>query len=103
LAEVRSRGGAIGLTPGLPGSETPDEVRRLIDAIASLPFEGQIGHAGLAIGSHLLGTKRAAPGLASAREITRWLGQTFDRETAAAIAAGNARHLLLRSVGVESP
>lgn len=102
LAEVRSRGGVIGLTPGLSGCEAPDELRRLIDAMASLPFEGRPGHEGLAIGSHLLGDERAAPGLASVREITRWLGQTFDRETAAAIAAGNARRLLLRSAGVES-
>jgi membrane dipeptidase len=103
LAEVRSRGGVIGLTPGLPGCETPDELRRLIDAMASLPFEGRPGHEGLAMGSHLMGVERAAPGLASARDITRWLGKEFDRGTAAAIATGNARRLLLRSAGVESP
>src|SRR5262249_46028021 len=81
LGEIRSRGGVVGLTPGLPGCETPDELKRLIDAVAALPFEGRSGYEGIAIGSDLLGSDRTAPGLASARDITRWLGKTFDRET----------------------
>jgi hypothetical protein len=44
-----------------------------------------------------LGLERTAPDLASSRDITRWLSRTFDRETAMAIAAGNARDLLTRS------
>jgi membrane dipeptidase len=100
LAEVRSRGGVIGLTPGLPGCETTDELKRLIDAIADLPFEGCSGYEGIAIGSDLLGVDRTATGLASARDITRRLGQEFDRQTAASIVAANARRLLLRSAGV---
>jgi microsomal dipeptidase-like Zn-dependent dipeptidase len=97
LGEIRSRGGVV----GLPGCETPDELKRLIDAVAALPFEGRSGYEGIAIGSDLLGIARTAPGLASARDITRWLGKTFDRETASSIAAGNATRLLLRSAGVD--
>jgi membrane dipeptidase len=101
LAGVRSRGGVIGLTPGLPGCGTPDELKRLIQAIADLPFDGHSGYEGIAVGSDLLGLERTAPGFASARDITRRLGQAFDRKTAAAIASGNARRILFRSAGVD--
>jgi membrane dipeptidase len=101
LAELRSRGGVIGLTPGLPGCETLEEWKHLIDRIATLPFEGRPGYEGTAIGSDLLGSQRAAPGLSSARDLTRSLGRAFDLETAAAIASGNAERLLLRSVGID--
>jgi microsomal dipeptidase-like Zn-dependent dipeptidase len=97
LRDLRSRGGVIGLTPGLPGCETADDVNHLVDVIAAFPFEGRSGHEGIAIGSDLLGLERTAPALASARDITRWLARAFDSKTAAAIVAGNARHLLLQS------
>lgn len=100
VAEFRARGGVIGLTPGLPGTETPDEMKALIEAVASVPIDGRASHEGLAIGSDLLGPERGVTGLASAREIARWLGRAFDRPTAAALAAGNARSLVLRAVGV---
>jgi membrane dipeptidase len=100
LVGVRSCGGVIGLTPGLPGCATPDELKQLIQTVADLPFEGHAGYEGIAVGSDLLSAERTAPGLASARDITRRLGQEFDRKTAAAIVAGNARRILFRSVGV---
>jgi hypothetical protein len=37
----------------------------------------------------------------SARGIARWFERSFDRKTAAALVAGNARRLLLRSAGAE--
>jgi membrane dipeptidase len=101
LRDLRSRGGVIGLTPGLPGCETADNLKHLVEVIAAMPFEGRAGLEGIAIGSDLLGVERSAPSLASARDITRWLAQTFEREAAAAVAVGNARRLLLRSAGVE--
>jgi membrane dipeptidase len=100
LAVLRSRGGVIGLTPGLAGCETVEELKHLVDGIATLPCEGRSGYEGIAIGSHLLGLENAASGLASARDLTRSLGRAFDRETAMAIASGNAGRLLLRSAGV---
>jgi membrane dipeptidase len=101
LSDVRARGGVIGLTPGLPGCETPEEWKRLIDAIADVPDDGPAGHFGIAVGSDLLGVDHVAAGLASAREITRTLGQAFDRKAAAALTAVNARDFLLRSAGVD--
>jgi membrane dipeptidase len=100
LQGLRSRGGVIGLTPGLPGCETPDELRSLVEMIAGIPFEGRCGYEGIAIGSDLLGLDRPAPGLESARGIARGLERSFDRRTAGAIIAGNARRLLLRSAGI---
>jgi membrane dipeptidase len=99
VRELRSLGCVIGLTPGLPGIATPDDLKRFIDAIAAIPFLGQSGHAGIAIASDLMRVERAVPGLGSARDIVRWLVQAFDRPTAARIAADHARDLLLRSIG----
>jgi membrane dipeptidase len=101
LRDLRSRGGVIGLTPGLPGCETAEDLKHLVELIAAMPFEGRAGHEGIAIGSDLLGVERTATGLASARDTTRWLARALDRETAAAVAVGNALRLLLRSAGLE--
>jgi membrane dipeptidase len=101
LRDIRSRGGVIGLTPGLAGCETADEVKLLVEVVAAIPFEGRPGHEGIAFGSDLLGVDRTVPELAAARDITRWPGRAFDRETAISITGGNARRLLLRSAGAE--
>ncbi len=80
LAELRSLGVVIGMTPGRPGCETVQELRPLVDRIASVPFQGRAGFEGIAIGSDLLGVDQAPLGLASARDLIRSLGRTFDRE-----------------------
>jgi membrane dipeptidase len=99
LHELRSRGGVIGLTPGLPGCKTVEELKALVDRVVGIPFEGRDSPEGIAIGSDLLGVERPLPGLESARGISRSFDHSFDRKTAAAIVAGNARRLLLRSAG----
>jgi membrane dipeptidase len=99
LRELRSRGGVIGLTPGLPGGETEEELKSLVDLVAGIPFEDRVTDEGITIGSDLLGLERPLAGLESARGIARWFERAFDRKTAAAIIAGNARRLLLRSAG----
>lgn len=103
LAELRARGVTIGLTPGLPGCETADELKALIDAIATVPFEGRRGFEGIAIGADLLGVDHAIRELDSARGLARWLEAMFDRETSAAIVARNARKLILGSAGLTEP
>ena len=100
LGAVRSRGGVIGLTPGLPGCESAEELKALVDRVASIPFEGRSGLEGIGIGSNLLGLDRPAPGFGSARDIARALERLFGRETAANLIAGNARQALLGSAGV---
>ncbi len=100
LRHLRSRGGVIGLTAGLPGCETTDELQRLIEFVATIPFEGRTGYEGIAIGTDFMDVERTAMGLASVRDITRWLGRAFEREVSAAITAGNARRILLQAAGV---
>lgn len=99
LQEFRSRGGVIGLTPGLPGCETVEELKALVEAVAAVPFEDRTSPEGIAIGGDLLGVERPPPGMESARGLARWFDRTFDRTMASAIVAGNARRLLLRSAG----
>jgi membrane dipeptidase len=101
LRDLRERGAVIGLTPGRPGNATVEEFKQLIDSVAAIPFEGRPGYEGIAIGSDLLGLERTAQGLSSAREIARWLGRTFDRESATALCSGNASRVLVRSAGVD--
>src|SRR5579885_1514274 len=55
LADLRDRGGVIGLTPGLSGCETVEELKDVVERIATLPFEGRSGYEGIGIGSDLLG------------------------------------------------
>ena len=75
LRELRSRGGVIGLTPGLPGCETPEELKRLIERSP----ESLRGPIRVTRGSPSAATCWAwigpCAGLESAREIARWLGQ----------------------------
>jgi membrane dipeptidase len=101
LEELRLRGGVIGLTPGLPGCETVEELKALVDRIAGIPVSDQDTPEGIAIGSDLLGVESPLPGMESARGIARWFERSFDRKTAAALVTGNARRLLLRSAGAE--
>ncbi len=100
VEDLRARGVVIGLTPGLPGSESPDELKEVINAIAEIPFEGRPGPEGIAIGSDLMGLERPASGLGSAREMARWIGKSFDRAKGAAMTSGNAERLILQMAGV---
>jgi membrane dipeptidase len=89
----------IGLTPGPPGSESPDGLKAAIETIASVPFQGRAGFEGIAIGTHWLGIARTLPALGDVRRVARWLARTFDRKSAAALIAENARQLLLHAAG----
>src|SRR5262249_47276498 len=99
LAQIRALGGVIGLTPCASSHPSPAELHAAIETIASIPFEGRAGYEGIAIGTDFLGSDQPSPGLDDVGRIARWMGRTFDRPTAAALTAGNARRLLLRSVG----
>jgi membrane dipeptidase len=99
LQRLRALGGVIGLTPCAPSYPSPAELHAVIETIASTPFEGRAGYEGIAIGTDLLGIDQPSTGLDDVGRIARWIGRAFDRPTAAALTAGNARRLLLRSVG----
>jgi membrane dipeptidase len=99
LDRMRALGVVIGLTPSAPSAASPAELHAAIETLAAIPFEGRAGYEGIAIGTDLLGIDQPSAGLEDVGRIARWLARTFDRPTAAALAAGNARRLLLRSVG----
>jgi membrane dipeptidase len=99
LPRFRALGGVIGLKPCAASYPSPAGLQAAIETIASVPFEGRAGYEGIAIGSNLLGIDQPTPGLHQVGRIAYWIGRSFDRPTAAALSAGNARRLLLRSVG----
>ena len=73
----------IGLTPGPPFHQSPEELRSAIEQVAAIPFEGRVGYEGIAIGSDFLEFDETLPGLGDADSIGSWLSRTFDREAAA--------------------
>ena len=99
LERMRALGVVIGLTPCASSYSSPAKLHAAIETIAAIPFEGRAGYEGIALGTDLLGIDQPSVGLDDVGRIARWIGRTFDRPTAAALTAGNARRLLLRSVG----
>ncbi len=101
LARLRALGGLMGLTPGLPFHQSPDELKLAIDQVAAIPFEGGLGYEGIAIGSDFLDPELDAtlPELGDALAIVEWVSRTFDDSTAALLLEANARRLLGESAG----
>jgi len=99
LTRLRSLGGLVGFTPGLPYYETPADLKAGIEAAAEVPFEGRPGFEGLAIGTDFLGIDRCLAGLAEVAQIKKWIGRVFDRQSAGLLLAGNGSQLLLRAAG----
>jgi membrane dipeptidase len=100
LGRFRALGGVIGLSPDAACYRSPVELKAVIEGLAQVPFEGRFGYEGIAIATDFLGIDQPVFGLANVRGMTRWIGRTFDRPTAASLIAGNGRRLLLRSAGV---
>ena len=101
LVRLRALGGVVGLTPCHSSYQTPDELKALIDAIASIPFEGRSGHEGIAIGTDFLACEQTLPGLADVTQIKTWVGRTLDRDAAPLVLAGNASRMLVRAAGLQ--
>ena len=99
-AWLRSLGGVIGLGVSPPFYLEPDQIRADVEALASFPFAGQAGVAGIAIGTDFLGVERTLPGLANAPEVVSWVEATFDPATASALLHDSALDLIARAVGV---
>ncbi len=97
LARLRAAGGVVGLTPCAPYHQSPEELRAAIETVATIPFEGRLGHEGIAIGTDFLEVNQTLPGLGDADSIKKWLAQMFGAETAASLAEANARRLLERA------
>ena len=99
LARLRALSGVIGFSVGPPFYATAEALKAGIEAAASLPFRGRPGYHGIAIGTDFLGVDETLPGLGNVTGVVSWVEKTFDRETAAALIAGNARALVARATG----
>ena len=100
VVRLRVVGGVVGLTPSRSSDQTTEEFKALIDAIASIPFEGRSGHKGIAVGTNFLACEQTLAGVADVTQITTWVGRTFDRDAATLLLAGNASQLLARAAGL---
>lgn len=99
MVRLRALGGLAGLSVGPPGVASTESLRANIETIAAIPFQGRPGYEGIGIGTNFLELEQSMPQLASAAQVTDWLAATYPRETALALAQGNARQLLLHTAG----
>jgi len=94
LRRLRALGGLVGMSVSPPFFESADQIKAAIERTASIPFRGQPGYDGIAIGTDFLGVDHTIPGLENVPEVIAWLGSTFDPHTAVLLVEGNAQHLL---------
>ena len=94
LRRLRALGGCIGMGVSPPFFQSRDQVKAAIEQAASLPFLGQPGYEGIAIGTDFLGVDQVLDGLGDVPAILAWLEASFPAEVAALLIEGNARKLL---------
>jgi membrane dipeptidase len=99
LTRLRALGGFLGLGISPPFFRGVEQVRAAFEAVAAIPFEGRIGHEGIAIGTDFLGVSQTLPGLGNAAEVVDWVQKTFDRPIAKALLHENAMELFARATG----
>jgi membrane dipeptidase len=99
LARLRALGGTVGFSVAPPFFDSTDRLREAIETAAALPYLGQPGYSGIAIGTDFLGVSHTLPGLTHADEVVAWIGRTFAPDVGTALTEGNARTLLACAVG----
>ena len=99
LRRFRALGGVVGFSVGATRYPTADALKADIEDAAALPFQGQPGFDGLALGTEFLAIDRTLPGLGNAGAVAAWVASTFDPPTAAALIQHNAHALLSRALG----
>lgn len=99
---LRALGGVIGFSVGPPFFTDSEEIRHAIEAVAALPFLGNPGYEGIAMGTDFLGVARTLPGLGNIEEVSHWVTATFSKEAARAILTTNALSLIGRLTGVQA-
>ena len=100
IVRLRALGGVVGLTPSRSSYQTPDELKAVIEEIASIPFEGRSGHEGIAIGTDFLACEKRCPAWPTLPKSRHGLARTLDGDAAPLLLAGNASRLLVRAAGV---
>jgi membrane dipeptidase len=99
LLRFRNLGGLIGISPGPPAGISPEALRELIEAIASIPFLGRAGYEGIGIGTNFFRMAALLPELSNVERLTDWLTRTFDAECGQNLAERNGRLMLARAAG----
>jgi membrane dipeptidase len=99
LQRFRALGGVVGLSPGLPFFDSPEEFRDGIEAIAAVPFRGLAGYMGIGIGTDFLNLEQSLPHLGNVSRLTEWLAANFPPDVAASLIRGNACTLLVHAAG----
>lgn len=99
IARLRELGGVIGLGVRAPCVVSPEDLTGQVEFLRTIPFRGEHGVGGIAIGTGFLGSGQPLHAFKNAEAIEGWLRRTFDSVTAARLIHGNARELLLRAVG----
>ncbi len=102
LKRLRALGGFVGLSISPPFFDDPEQIKRAIDTVQSIPFEGRPGFEGIAIGTDFLGVNQTLPGLRQADEVVAWVQFHFDRAIAKDLLHDNALGLIARSTGARS-
>ena len=103
LRRLRVLGGFVGIGVSPPFFEAAGEVKKAVDLVASIPFEGREGGEGIAIGTDFMGVDRTIPGLGNAAEVVAWVQATFDRSMATRLLLDNGLALMARATGARRP
>jgi membrane dipeptidase len=99
LQRFRALGGVVGLSPGLPYFDSPEEFRDGIEGIAAVPFRGLAGYTGIGIGTDFLNLEHSLPHIENVLRLTEWLATNFTPDVATSLIRANTRELLLRAAG----
>jgi membrane dipeptidase len=90
----RALGGTIGLSVGAPAVESADALKATIEALSAVPFRGQPGYEGIALGTDYLKLDSVGRELAEIGKVAAWLSKSFSPGVAALVGVQNARRLV---------
>ena len=93
VTRLRALGGVIGLGVGAPRVVSTDDLSAQIEYLGSIPFRGEPGVRGIAIGTGFLGSDQPLHAFKNAEAIVGWLRRNFDSATSSRLISGNAREL----------
>jgi membrane dipeptidase len=95
----RALGGVIGLSVGPPAIESAEALRATIEALAAVPFRGEAGYGGIAIGTDYLELDATVAGLGAIGQVAGWLSKVFGPAVAGRLGVQNARLLVESAAG----
>ena len=99
LRRLRALGGFVGISVSPLFFETVAQLKRTVEEVASIPFEGREGAEGIAIGTDFMAVDHPLPGLGNAAEVVDWFQANFDRPTAKRLLLDNGMALIARATG----